>query len=182
VNTPQSVKARKPVRSRHLEVDLGLAQLTPESRKHAACVLEVLAGLRSPEQAALALGISLPTYFNLETRALRGLVHGCTPVPPGRTMALLKQVRGLEAKCAALEKQVGRYQALLRNAQRSAGLLTVPAQPKAKVPGKRRHKPTVRALRPIEVLQRDQAPASPSARSVEPAADLPHTQGNCVLK
>ena len=175
MNTTQSVKVRKPVRSRHMEADLDLAQLTPESRKHAACVLEVLAGLRSPEQAALALGVSLPTYFNLETRALRGLVHGCTPVPPGRTMALLKQVRGLESKCAGLEKQVGRYQALLRNAQRSAGLLTVPAQPKAKVPGKRRRRPAVRALRPIEVLQRDQAPASPSARSVEPAADLPRT-------
>lgn len=156
-----------------MEVDLDLAQLTPESRKHAACVLEVLAGLRSPEQAALALGVSLPSYFHLETRALRGLVHGCTPTPPGRTMVLLKQVRGLEAKCAALEKQVGRYQALLRNAQRSAGLLTAPAQPKAN--GKRRRKPAVRALRPIEVLQRDQAPASPAARSVEPAADLPHT-------
>jgi hypothetical protein len=170
-STSSSVRIKKPARSKHMEADLGLAQLTPESRKHAACVLEVLAGLRSPEQAALALGISLPTYFNLETRALRGLVHGCTPVPPGRTMALLKQVRGLEAKCAALEKQVGRYQALLRNAQRSAGLLTAPAQPKAKAPGKRRHKPKVRALRPIEVLQRD--PASPSAKPAEPAADLP---------
>ena len=170
-----SVTVKKPARSKHMEVDLGLTQLTPESRRHAACVLEVLAGLRSPEQAAEALGISLPTYFNLETRALRGLVHGCTPVAPGRTMVLLKQVRGLEAKCAALDKQVGRYQALLRNAQRSAGLLTVPAQPKAKAPGKRRRRPAVRALRPIEVLQRDQAPASPSARSVEPAADLPRT-------
>jgi len=175
VNTSQSATVRKPVRSRHLEVDLDLAQLTPQCRQHAACVLEVMAGLRSPEQAAEALGISLPSYFNLETRALRGLVHGCTPVPPGRNMALLKQVRGLESKCAGLEKQVGRYQALLRNAQRSAGLLTVPAQPKAKAPGKPRRRPAVRALRPIEVLQRDQAPASPAAGSVEPAADSPHT-------
>jgi hypothetical protein len=168
VKTSPSVKIRKPARSKHLEGDIELAQLTPDARKHAACVLEVLAGLRSPEQAAEALAISLPTYFNLETRALRGLVHGCTPTPPGRTMVLLKQVRGLESKCAALEKQVGRYQALLRNAQRCAGLLTLPAQPKGKVPGKRKHRPVVRALRPIEVLQRDQTPAGP----VETAASL----------
>jgi hypothetical protein len=144
-----------------MERDLGLAELTAESRRQAACVLEVLAGLRSPEQAAQALAISLPTYFHLETRALRGLVHACTPTPPGRTMVLLKQVRGLQTQCSILERQVGRYQALLRNAQRSAGLLTVPAQPKGKPPGKRRHQPLVRALRPIEVLQREAASPAP---------------------
>ena len=159
------IKMKKPVRSKHMEQDLGLAELTPDSRKQAACVLEVLAGLRSPEQAAAALAMSLPTYFNLETRALRGLVHACTPTPPGRTMALLKQVRGLQDQCSILERQVGRYQALLRNAQRSAGLLTVPAQPKGKLPaspGKRKHRPLVRALRPIEVLQREATSPAPT--------------------
>jgi hypothetical protein len=151
-------KSKKPARTKLLEGELDLAQVTPESRKHAACVLEVLAGLRSPEQAAEVLSMSLPTYYNLETRALRGLIHGCTPTPPGRTLILLKQVRSLELKSAALEKQVGRYQALLRNAQRSAGLLPPPAQAPGKTPGRRKHRPVVRALRAIEVLQRDRAP------------------------
>ena len=167
-SSPPVVKIKKPQRTKLLEGDLDLAQVTPEARRHAACVLEVLAGLRTPEQAAEALSVSLPTYYNLEARAMRGLIHGCTPTPPGRTMVLLKQVRGLELKCAALEKQVGRYQALLRNAQR--GLLSPPVEVKAPTPGgKRKRRPVVRALRTIEVLQRDPPPAEP----VEPATSSP---------
>jgi hypothetical protein len=149
-----SLSRKPPTRTKLLSDDLSLGEVTAESRKQAACVLEVLAGLRSPEQAAEALGVSLPTYYNLETRALRGLIHGCTATPPGRTMMLLKQVRALESKCGMLEKQVGRYQALLRNAQRSAGLLPPPVEPRAKPGGKRKRKrPVVRALRAISVLQ-----------------------------
>jgi len=169
VKSSSVVKIKKPKRTKLLEGDLELAQVTPEARKHAACVLEVLAGLRTPEQAAEALSISLPTYYNLESRAMRGLIHGCTPTPPGRTMVLLKQVRGLEVKCAGLEKQLGRYQALLRNAQR--GLLPPPVDVKAKtgVGRKRKHKPVVRALRTIEVLQRE----PPAAEPVDSAASSP---------
>jgi hypothetical protein len=163
LTTQPTAKIRKPRRTHLLEGDLALAEVTPESRRQAACVLEVLAGLRTPEQAALALGLTLQTYYNVETRALRGLIHGCTPTPPGRTMVLLKQVRGLETRCAELQKQLGRYQALLRNAQRSAGLITAPAQPAGKTPkGKRKRRPTVRALRCIELLGRGGA-ASPGS-------------------
>src|SRR6185436_7420319 len=107
-------------------------------------------------------------------RALRGLIHGCTPTPPGRTLMLLKQVRSLEVKAAALEKQVGRYQALLRNAQRSAGLLPPPT-PSPSVPGKttgrRKHRPVVRAMRAIAVLQR--APAGGEEPVESQASSLP---------
>lgn len=164
-------KSKKPARTKLLEGDLSLDQISSESRKHAACVLEVLAGLRSPEQAAEALGMSLPTYYNLETRALRGLLHGCTPTPPGRTLMLLKQVRSLEIKAATLEKQLGRYQALLRNAQRAAGL-SLPAPVVAgKSPGRRKHQPAVRALRAVEALQRERPPAG--QESLGQAQDRP---------
>src|SRR5436190_1278627 len=43
----------------------------------AACVLEVLAGVRTPAEAAGELGVSLPRYYQLEQRALQGLVQGC---------------------------------------------------------------------------------------------------------
>jgi hypothetical protein len=142
-----------------LEGQLELNHVPAEARKLAACVLEVLAGLRSPEQAAQALSMSLPTYYNLETRALRGLIHGCTPTPPGRTLMLLKQVRGLELQCGTLQKQVGRYQALLRNAQRSAGLLPPPVEVKAKTGARRKPKrPAIRALRAIEAIARVESP------------------------
>lgn len=163
---------KKPARTKLLNTELELEQLSPDSRRQAACVLEVLAGLRSPEQAAEGLSVSLPTYYNLETRALRGLIHGCSPSPPGRTMCLLRQIRLLEEKSAAMEQQVSRYQALLRNARRSAGLLP-PVQSKPKPGAKRRSKkPAIRALRAIETLQRGEA-AVPSPSPVEEAATSP---------
>lgn len=164
--------AKKPARTKLLNTELELEQLSPDSRRQAACVLEVLAGLRSPEQAAEALSVSLPTYYNLETRALRGLIHGCSPSPPGRTMCLLRQIRLLEEKSIAMEQQVSRYQALLRNARRSAGLLP-PVQSKSKPGAKRRSKkPAIRALRAIETLRRSEA-AVPSPAPVEEAATSP---------
>ena len=185
------VKVPKPARVKLMQRDLELDQIPADSRRQAAVVLEVLAGLRTPEQAAEALNLSLQTYYNLETRALRGLIHGCTPMPPGRTMMLLKQVRSLEGKSAALQKQVGRYQALLRNAQRSAGLLALPpTSPAGKssgagkssttAGGRRKRPPTVRALRAVEALARERpvltpAPVAsePQNQTVESAAPLP---------
>jgi hypothetical protein len=184
VSTPtaktSSAKPRRP-RTKHLERDLDLEQVTPQARRQAACILEVLAGLRTPEQAAQALGVSLPTYYHVEARAMRGLIHGCTRTPPGRTMILLKQVRGLELRCATLENQLGRYQALLRNAQR--GLLPPPPPPtktdaQAKTNGegrRRKHRPVVRALRTIGLLQQREQPEHQHqvATPVDPAATSP---------
>ena len=51
-----------------------------EALRLAACVLEVLAGLRGPTEAAGALGVSLARYYQLEQRALAGLVRGCEPL------------------------------------------------------------------------------------------------------
>ena len=62
--------------------------LVPEAGKDAkrlaAVVLEVWAGLRTPLQAAEALGVSLPRYYQIEANGLQGLVAGCTPKPKGR--------------------------------------------------------------------------------------------------
>lgn len=150
----------KPLRTKLLNKTLELEQITPESRKQAAVVLEVLAGVRTPDQACAALGISLPTYYNLETRALRGLIWSCTPEPPGRTLLLARKLRLAELKSAGLEKQVQRYQALLRTAQRSIGL--VPPESPKPASGKRKpKKPTVRAMRAIEAIRRvEQTPAA----------------------
>src|SRR4051794_4681253 len=53
----------------------------------ASCVLEVLAGLRSVAEAAGALGVSVARYYQLEQRALQGLVQGCEPARRGRAAA-----------------------------------------------------------------------------------------------
>lgn len=179
-------RARRGVKS--LAQQAQLDRFTPEAKRTAACVLEVLAGVRTPEQASAALGLSLPTYYQTEARALRGLVAGCSPEPPGRAMVLGKQLRSAELRAAVLEKQVQRYQALLRSTQRSIGL--APAQP-GPAPGtkaggasggvgasssggggrKRKPKrPSVRALRAAECLRGDVGESPPLPAPPAPPA------------
>ena len=157
---------RKP-RLKLLGRDLQLVQIDLKARKQAAAVLEVLAGLRTPQQAAEALEVSLPTYFNLEIKALRGLLWACTPSPPGRQQALSKKLRDAEERSADLERQLNRYQALLRTAQRGIGL-SAPPEPAKDVPkGKRPKRAAVRALRAIKLLSAvPEPPANPPASSL----------------
>ena len=162
----------KPLRTKLLNKTLDLEQITPESRKQAAVVLEVLAGVRTPDQACSALGISLPTYYNLETRALRGLIWSCTPEPPGRTLLLARKLRLAELKSTELEKQVQRYRALLRTAQRSIGLVP-PESPKSPSGKRKPKKPSVRAMRAIEAIRRVEPTPEADAPEAAPKPVLP---------
>ena len=161
MTSPPQTKTRAPRGAKGLRQHARLEQFAPEVRRTAACVLEVLAGVRTPEQAARTLDLSLPTYYNVETRALRGLIAGCGPGVPGRSMVLTNQLRGAEVRAASLQKQVQRYQALLRATQRSVGLAP-PAPAPGKPEGKRRRKkPSVRALRAAAALRESEPPGSP---------------------
>ena len=156
--TTNTTRKKSTRRTKLLSQAMDIDRVSIESRKQASRVLEVLAGVRTPEDAASALGISVPTYYHLEMRALRGLVHACTPEPPGRKQALGRQVREAEARSVELERQVQRYRALLRSAQRAAGVLAEsPEAPKGKgrtAADKRKkpRQPRVRALRAIDAL------------------------------
>lgn len=141
-----------------------------EAQRLAAAILEVLAGMRTPGQAAEALGVSLPRYFQLETRALAALVAGCAPKPRGPGRSAEKELAALRRERERLRRELSRQQTLLRLAQRHLGL----APPKAPAPApdgkdkKRRRRPVVRALRAAAGLQ----PRGPEALSPEavPAA------------
>ena len=61
-----------------------LRSAPPEARALAAAILDVLAGGRTPQQAADSLKVSLPRYYALEARALDGLVKACAPRPRQR--------------------------------------------------------------------------------------------------
>jgi hypothetical protein len=151
--------------------ELELPQLDGQGRKQAAAVLEVLTGLRTPQQAAQALNLSLPTYFKLETRALRGLVFACCALPPGRQPTLAPQLRQAQAKVSDLQRQLVRYQALLRTARHSMGLAHA-VEPKPAAGAKRKvKKPSVRALRVVKALSQAPAVSTPAA---EPPASVPH--------
>lgn len=130
------------------------------ARKLAAVILEVLAGLRTPTDAAVALEVSLPRYYACELRALQGLVGACEPLPRGRQPTAQGEIAGLKRRCEQLQQQLVRQQALLRLAQRSIGLS--PATPPTSKPGKgkRRRRPRLRALQAIEQLRPSPAEAA----------------------
>ena len=88
----------------------------------AACLLEVLAGVRTPAEAAGELAVSLPRYYQLEQRALQGLVRGCEPPPRGRVASPEGELARLRQENARLTKECQRQQALVRLARQAAGL------------------------------------------------------------
>src|SRR5262249_24445855 len=63
-----------------------------DARRLAATILEVLAGARTPTEAATALALSLPRYYQLESQALRGLLSACEARPRGRQPSLSREL------------------------------------------------------------------------------------------
>jgi hypothetical protein len=168
--SPAVVKARRPR-------TVGGATLGQDSsrdaKRLAAVLLEVLAGARTPTQAAAALGVSLPRYYHLEARGLRGLLAGCEARPRGRGHRLETELANLRRARDRLERDLARQQALVRLAQRAVGL-PPPAPVPAKAAGKKRRRPAARALSIAERLQpAGAAPETATAAGVPGAGQRP---------
>jgi hypothetical protein len=169
---PTASSAAKPVAK-----ETSLPALAPsEAQAVAAAILECLAGLRSPPEAATLLNISLPRYYQLEARALEGLVAALAPRPQGKQPSLEKRVTQLEKELLDAQRACARQEALVRVTQRSLGLAALgkPTPPAPTTSGKKRkaRKPMVRAMRAAQTL-RAQAEADagkPEATSVQPVA------------
>lgn len=151
-STPQLVAKRKAPRGAHT-VQGG----TSEANRRAVAVLEVLGGLRTPADAAAALGIAVPRYYQLETRALEGMVTALEPRSLGKQPSLEGRVVRLQKELEQARRESARQQALVRVAQRSLGLKPS-STPNEKTPakdrsGRRKRKPTVRALKAAAVLR-----------------------------
>ena len=134
-----------------------------ETKRRAAIVLEVLAGMRTPSEAASVLGLSVSYYYLLERKALQGLLNGCQPQPkdsPGP---------GLERQLARLQKELDksrqeclRQASLVRATERAMGLSAVakptgPSRANSAKEGKktRRRRPSIRAMRAAKTLRED---------------------------
>ena len=154
----------------------------PEAARRAAAILEVLAGVRGPTDAAEALAISVNHYYLLERRALAGLVSACAPQPKGpRGPGLEAQVVRLERELEECRRECQRQAALVRMAQCAVGLPTTAeaAGPEKKGRGKgrtakpqktrRRRRPTVRALRAADALRKNSSSAD-AKKALEPDA------------
>jgi hypothetical protein len=127
-------------------------EVSPDGKRRTAVLLEVLAGMRTPQQAAEALGLSLPGFYQLEERAMAQLQVGCDVRPRGRQATGESKVAAMTREVERLKQEIGRYQTLVRLTQRTVGV-PPPVAP-AKAAGKRRkRKPAVRAMRRAERLR-----------------------------
>src|SRR5208283_2694289 len=135
-----------------------------EAKRLAAAILEVLAGVRTPTEAATALGLSVPRYYQVETQALRGLLEACEPKPRGRVRSVETEVKTLSKENQRLQRELTRHQALARAAQRVVGL-SPPAPVVNKAGKKPRKRRVARALSVAERLKQEAIPTTGTATS-----------------
>lgn len=142
---------------------------SPEARKQAALVLEVLGGARTIYEASEAMGISTNRYYQIERRALDGLIAALEPRKRGRMAGGENHVARLESEKRRLALEVGRLQALLRVAHRALAI-SPPAKPEESKlrgkDGKARRKSKARGKRVVLALRRsgDGASGTPQPR------------------
>jgi len=129
-----------------------------DARRLAAVLLEVLAGMRSPADAAGLVGVSLARYYALENRALQGLLAACEPRARGRRANPERETAKLRAEVERLERSNARSQALLRLSQRAIGVTPpAPAKPDS-TKGKRPRRPVARGLQVATKLRSEPDP------------------------
>ena len=147
-----------------------------EANRQAVVILEVLAGVKTPTQAAADLGTSLPRYYQLETRALEGLVAALEPKPKGKQPLPQNQIAALQRELEQARRACARQQALARVAQRTLAVKLTP-RPKAPPPqaaankspaprdrvGRRKRRPAVRALKAVQALRKNLGPTESEA-------------------
>ena len=124
----------------------------------------MLAGVRTPSDAAESLKISVNYYYVLERKAVQGLVTACRPSPkgpPGPTVET--QLQRLKRELEQCRHECQRQSALVRATERAIG---IPASSASKTTtrkegksskGKRRRKPAVRALQAAATLKENSA-------------------------
>ena len=146
-----------------------------EGRRRAAAVLEVLGGAITPSEAAEALGVTLATYYLLESRALEGLVAACEPRSRGRAAAPGKSLLALKRENDHLRQDLSRTQAIARTVQRAAGIQVDDGDGAKDGDRKRHRRPHARALRAARALAPPPAQSPPVSPPPDPAG--PATAG-----
>jgi hypothetical protein len=143
---------REAKRTRGTYVKLRVPTDDPDARRLCAIILEVLGGVRTPTDAAGALGISVPRYYVLEARGLTGLLQACRRRSKGRKRTPEGELERLRREHAELLRERDRLGALLRTSQRAMGI-PAPQKPE-RSQKKRKRRPQVRALRASRSLEK----------------------------
>ena len=92
------------------------------ARRLAALLLEAWSGVRSTQSASDAMGVALTRFYQLEARALQMVVAAMEPRPRGRQVTAETEVVKLRAEKQRLQRDLERFQALYRTAQRALGI------------------------------------------------------------
>jgi hypothetical protein len=168
INAARSAKPHKVPKKPHR-----LQGGSSEANRLAVVILEVLAGGRSPGDAANALGVTPPRYYQLETRALEGLVAALEPRHVGKQPSLERRLAQLEKALSEARREGLRQQALVRAAQRSLGIKPPPVvdgkQADKEASGRKKRRPAVRALKAARTLaQNTRPPETESVQQEEP--------------
>jgi hypothetical protein len=79
------------------------------AKRQAAAILEVLAGVLRPAEAAELLETSLPRYYLWEKRALVGLLAACEPTPRGPRVDASRQMTCCQGLLAGMLPNRFRY-------------------------------------------------------------------------
>jgi hypothetical protein len=85
-------------------------------------ILETLAGTCSTTEAAERLSISASRYYQLETRALQGMLTALEPRPRGPQKTKEREIRALREEKRVLERELRQARSLVRAASRSVGV------------------------------------------------------------
>jgi hypothetical protein len=179
ITTPPAAKPHVS-RGPRVPMALKLGAITAEVRRQAAAVLEVLAGVRTPTDAAKDLSLSLPAYYKLESRAVRGLISACRSPGRGPRPSPELEATKLRRQCQRLTQDLQRYQALARSVQRAAGLPSQSPMPPKDARGRRKRKPAVRALKALAALK--QAPEASDPSPLPAASVVPVAQEVAVVR
>ena len=169
------------------------AAASPQARRIATVLLEVLAGLRSTSDAARTLEVTPVRYYAIETRAIGGLIAACEPRPSGIQPEVrdAHELTRLREQMRRQGQELNQVRSVLRTTQRQLGVATAPEPPPNGMPGKlgkpgkdgkpatkrKVRRPTVRALTMVHRLLQADAAAGSAPPSVTPAPTTPLVVG-----
>jgi hypothetical protein len=111
-----------------------------QARRNAAIILECLAGVTGSQDAAQAMGVALARYYQLEARALGSFVAALEPRSRGRQESDASLLKKALAERRRLERELHRYQALYRTAQKALGIGPRPSEATEVKSGKRKRR------------------------------------------
>lgn len=145
---------------------------SPYAKKLASILLEAFSGVIGPQDASEAMGLTLPRYYQLETRALQALIESMEPRQRGPQPNPSRELERLETENTRLRKELRRYQTLHRAAQGALGFTSTATEPGAesrssKKKATRKRRKRSRGERVASALRAssgadDASPASPS--------------------